>query len=563
MNLTDNQLKILLLGANLVEYSKLETAMKEAEEKNISLLDYLPATELVSSEQLGRVVADALKINFANLKEEKLDESFLNLIPEHVAKSKGVIVFDSREEYAKIGMTDPSNLELRHLIEKRIGKKTLVYYITRQDLEYALARYKGSAQKTFKKLLDKLKDRSVTSERKDEIIVEMVNLILNHGHQNKASDVHIEPFAEDIVVRFRIDGIMHDVLTIPKKYLEMILSRIKILAKMRTDEHMSAQDGKFRLKTEMEDVDIRVSIVPITEGEKVVMRLLSSKNRRFSLEDLGLSDVNLNKITSAIKNPHGMILVTGPTGSGKTTTVYGVLKILNKREINISSIEDPVEYDIEGVNQIQVNNKTNLTFANGLRAVLRQDPDIIMIGEIRDEETASIAVNSALTGHLVLSTLHTNDAATTLPRFLEMGIEPFLVASTVNIVIAQRLVRKICTKCITSYKVTAEELKIINQNKALRETLEAEGYKDFENLRIYKGTGCSVCGNTGFSGRLGIFEILEMSETVGDLVVSRESSDKIMAAARKEGMTTMMYDGVRKIFRGETTLLEVVRVTSA
>jgi len=561
MQLTNNQLKILLLGSNLIPYDKLEGAVKEADEKKLSLLDYLPSTNLVTSEQLGRIVADELKISFVNLREEKLDEKFLNLVPERMARSKGVVVFEIKDHIAKLGMVDPGDLETMHLVQKKINKKIVPYYITKQDLEYALAKYKGSVQDKFKKILLKIKSKNISSADKDKLTVEIVDMILEYGYQSKASDIHIEPFINEIMVRFRIDGILHDVLNVPKNLLELILARIKIMSKMRTDEHRSAQDGKIKFKTALENLDVRVSILPVSEGEKVVMRLLSSKNRNYGLTDLGLSDVNLKTINSTIKNPHGMILVTGPTGSGKTTTVYGVLKILNKREVNISSIEDPVEYNVEGVNQIQVNNKTNLTFANGLRAILRQDPDIIMIGEIRDEETANIAVNSALTGHLVLSTLHTNDAATTLPRFLEMGIEPFLVASTVNVAIAQRLVRRICRKCIASYKITQEEIKIIDRNQHLQELIKIEGYDDYRNLRIYKGMGCPVCGNTGFSGRLGVFEVLEMTEKIRELVIERASSDAILAAAKENGMTTMMHDGVRKIFKGDTTLMEVIRVT--
>jgi len=560
MRFTDSQLKILLLGSNLISYNKLEQAMKAAAEKNLSLIDYLPGTDLVSSEQLGRIIADALKISFANLREEKIDEALLGLIPEKMARAKGMIIIGKTDEYVKIGMTDPGDFEARRLLEKKLGARTQVFYITKQDLEYALAKYKGSAKDELKGLLTKLKSKNLIGEERDSLIVKIVDLVLSYGYQSRASDVHIEPYSKEIIIRFRIDGIMHDVITMSKKLLELIMSRIKIMAKMRTDEHRAAQDGKFRYSTALEDIDVRVSVLPTVEGEKTVMRLLSSKNRQFSLTDLGLSDDNLDKVLSKVKNPHGMILVTGPTGSGKTTTIYGVLKILNKREVNISSIEDPVEYEVEGVNQIQVNNKANLTFANGLRSLLRQDPDIIMVGEIRDNETAEIAVNSALTGHLVLSTLHTNDAATTLPRFLEMGIEPFLVASTINIAIAQRLVRKICTKCISSYRITDEEISIIEGNAKLRAILELEGYKDLKNLRFYRGTGCSVCSNTGYAGRLGIFEILEMSDKIRELVVARADSDKIMAQAKSEGMTTMLHDGARKIFLGQTTLMEVVRV---
>lgn len=562
MKLTDNQLKILLLGSNLIPYEKIEAAMKGAEEKKISLLDYLPSTSLVSPSQLGRLVADALKISFADLREEKIDPKLIKIIPEEYARKKGVIVFSETDEFVKVGMVDPDDMEVRHYIEKKVGKKIVVFFTNKVDLEFAFTKYGDNAQKKLKEILAELKAKKYSISERDKTTVKIVDMIMQYGYNSKASDIHIDPYEKEVVIRFRIDGILHDTVTMPKEVLEFIASRIKILSKMRTDEHKTAQDGKFRLKTGYEDVDIRVSIVPVSEGEKIVMRILSSKNSQYGLTDLGLSDKNFNIVMEAIKNPHGMILVTGPTGSGKTTSVYGVLKLLNKREVNIASIEDPVEYNVEGVNQIQVNNKTNLTFAAGLRSILRQDPDIIMVGEIRDEETASIAINSALTGHLVLSTLHTNDAATTLPRFLEMGIEPFLVASTVNIIIAQRLVRKICTKCLSSYIITSDEVRIIEKEEYLQKLLKDSGVKDFRKMRLYKGLGCKVCSGTGYSGRLGIFEILEMNDNIKDLILKRSNSFHIVEAAQDNGMSLMIEDGLEKIFMGTTTLTEVIRVIS-
>ena len=384
--------------------------------------------------------------------------------------------------------------------------------------------------------------------------------MLDYGQENKSSDIHLEPHSKNIVVRFRIDGIMHDVLEIPKQLSDLMLSRIKILAKMRTDVHRAAMDGKLRHKTDEETIDVRVSIVPVTQGENVVMRLLSVKSRKFNLSDLGFSGNDLKKVKRTIKNPHGMILVTGPTGSGKTTTLYAVLKLLNQREVHISTIEDPVEYDIEGVSQIQVNPKTNLTFSKGLRAIVRQDPDIIMVGEIRDEETAGIAVNAALTGHLVLSTLHTNDSATALPRLLDMGVEPFLVGSTVNIVIAQRLVRKICEKCRASYMLTSGERKLIELAPAIYDACKLKGSADLTNIRLYKGNGCKVCANTGYSGRVGVFEVLQMTEAVKELIMKHATSSEIKKYALGEGMVTMLEDGIEKVIQGVTTLSEVLRV---
>lgn len=561
MKLNDSQLKMLLLGSNLLSYDKLKTAEEEAKKKGISLLDILPVMGFVSSEQLGRIVASELKYNYVNLKNEKIDREVLTLIPELVAYNRGIIAFNRISEGIKLGMLNPDDIESIHLIEKKTGENVLPYYITRQDLESALAKYRGSIEKEFKNLLDRLNDDSLNMEEKDKVVIKVVDLLLQYSYQNKSSDVHLEPQEDKVVVRLRIDGVLHDVLEMKKDLYELALSRIKILSKLRTDEHLKAQDGKMRFDTEIENIDIRVSILPITNGEKTVLRLLTSQKTQFGLADLGLSERNLKKVLHAIGNPHGMILVTGPTGSGKTTSVYGVMKLLNKREVNIASIEDPVEYNINGVNQIQVNEKAGLTFAKGLRSILRQDPDIIMIGEIRDNETAGIAINSALTGHLVLSTLHTNDAATTLPRLLDMDIEPFLVASTVNIAIAQRLVRQICAKCRVSYKITDEEKKLINSEPNILNFIKAEGFSNLDTIRFYKGLGCDACSNTGFKGRLGIFEVLEMSETIRSMVVKRFSSDDINAQAKKEGMVTMMHDGIIKVFMGVTTLMEVFRVT--
>ncbi len=350
----------------------------------------------------------------------------------------------------------------------------------------------------LQKILD---DAKSVSKAEDVSVIKTVDAILVNGYNSKASDIHIEPYEEETLIRFRIDGILHDIVTLPKSLHELVVMRIKILSRLRTDEHRAAQDGKLRFKVEDGKVDARVSIVPIVYGEKAVLRLLSARARQHDLENLGFNEQQLIKVMTNINKPWGMILATGPTGSGKTTTLYGILKKLNTREVNISTIEDPVEYDIEGVNQIQVNTKTNLTFAAGLRSIVRQDPDIIMVGEIRDEETAGIAVNSAMTGHLVLSTLHTNDAATTLPRLLDMGIQPFLVSSTVNLVIAQRLVRKICEKC--KQKTTLDKKTLALVQRQISKELVAKHKLDSPSIAIYKGKGCKECSTTGYSGRVG------------------------------------------------------------
>jgi len=561
MKIADEKLNEILIGPGHISRADFKSALKEAKENKKDLTSVLIEKDLITDEHLGRLIAEELGYSFINLRKEKIDEEVLNLIPELVARSKGVIAFAKKEKGIKVGMINPKDLKIKHLIEKRAGQKVLPYFITKRDLQIAFSQYKPSLKDEFEKVFQKIKDKTLIREQRDTLTIKMVDLLLQYGYQNKASDVHIEPHLKKVLIRFRIDGVLHKVLEIPKDLHELILMRIKILAKMRTDEHRAAQDGKIRFKTLQEMVDVRVSVVPIVEGENIVMRLLSSKSREFSLTGLGLSEVNFKKVQRAIKSPHGMILVTGPTGCGKTTTLYAIMRILNKPRVHIATIEDPVEYDIEGVSQIQVNPKTNLTFAKGLRAIVRQDPDIIMVGEIRDEETAGIAVNSALTGHLVLSTLHTNDAPTTLPRLLDMGIEPFLVASTVNVAIAQRLVRKICEKCRASRKLTDSEKRVIENDSHLKDILKNRGYKNLNKVLLFEGRGCKVCGNTGFSGRTGIFEVLEMADNIKDLIIKHASSDEIMKIAQKNGMTTMFEDGIEKVFQAMTTLEEILRVT--
>lgn len=387
-------------------------------------------------------------------------------------------------------------------------------------------------------------------------IVELINYVVKQAIKAKSSDIHIEPHEELVVVRFRIDGILKDVLQIGKDIQESLLFRIKVAAKMRTDEHFAPQDGRIRFVIDNKKIDTRISILPTSTGEKVVMRLLIKEGKSFSFESLGMGELDQKIVEKSYKRPYGMILAVGPTGSGKTTTLYSILKNLNTREVNITTVEDPVEYSIDGVNHIQVNSKANLTFASGLRSILRQDPDIIMIGEIRDDETAGIATNAALTGHLVLSSLHTNDALSTIPRLIDMKVEPFLVASTLNIVIAQRLARKLCDKCKKEHILSAEEHEAIKKMRPDITELIKVGDK------IYKETGCDVCQQSGFDGRIGIFEMLEITEKIRRMISERENIDDIFKIARENGMKLIVEDGVNSIKNGVTSIEEVIRVTS-
>ena len=418
----------------------------------------------------------------------------------------------------------------------------------------------GDVQEEFGKILERSVEQSQRipalrdiKKLKDATIRDLVDKLVVFAFTSGASDIHIDPSERVVTARYRIDGILHDVLLLPKEVQPLVITRVKVLAELRTDEHQSAQDGRFRIIHEKIPIDVRVSIIPTFYGENIVMRLLIGHVRALGLQDLGLAEKDLKKIEANIKRTHGMILATGPTGSGKTTSLYAVLQILNQRERSIITIEDPIEYSVGGITQIQVNTQTGLTFAQGLRSIVRQDPNIIMVGEIRDEETANIAVNAAMTGHLLLSTLHTNDSAVTLPRLLDMGIEPFLIASTVNVAIGQRLIRKLCPSCAKKRALTKIE----------RDSLASSVSKqilDKYGATFSEPVGCAKCNNAGYAGRVGIYEVLEMSEKVRHMIMQRENADMIRKAAAEDGMTTMLEDGLRKASEGLTSIAEVLRV---
>ena len=561
MELTNEKLKQLLVGPGHVSEADFETALKEAASAKEELTDVLIDKDLIKDEELGQLMAQDRDLGFVNLRLEKIDEKLLKEIPEIVAERQGVIAFSRDAEKVKVGMIDPASREIIHILEKKFGQPIAPYLVTRRDLEAALIHYRPSLADELEKTIEQLKGENLPPDKQEVTVSEVLDLIIRHAYLNHASDIHIEPQREETVVRFRIDGVMHRIAGFSRDIMEPFLMRIKIMAKMRTDEHFAAQDGKLQYQVGRERVDIRVSIVPVTEGENAVMRLLSVRARQLDLKNLGFSKKDLAAVKNAIKDSRGMVLSTGPTGCGKTTTLYALLNILNTPDIHISTIEDPVEYDIAGVSQIQVNPKTNLNFAQGLRAIVRQDPDIIMVGEIRDKETADIAVNSAMTGHLVLSTMHANDAATTLPRLIDMGIEPYLISTTVNVIIGQRLVRQICQKCRYSYALKEEEAGMIKNDQNLCDCMETIFGKDIKEITLYRGEGCKVCAQTGYSGRIGLFEVLKINDDMKKLVIGRAASGEIEKAARANGMRTMLEDGLDKAFNGMTTLEEVIRVT--
>ncbi|MBU1203280.1 GspE/PulE family protein [Patescibacteria group bacterium] len=556
--ISDEKIYKIITKIGLIEQSVLDTALSAAKEKGEDFVTFLIKQDLIKSHEIGQLIANDLHIKYVNLSKESISTDVLNLLPEVVARRQNMVVFKRDKDGIKVAMANPFDYEMIKMLEKKVGDKVIPYFSTEFDIKNSFGLYRKSIQQEYATNIQKQAIRAQGEQAESVSVVKLVDDLFSYAYTNHASDVHIEPEEKDIKIRFRIDGLLYDVLTLNKNILDIIVTRIKILSQLRTDESRAAQDGKIVTNVEGEKVDIRVSVVPTTHGEKIVMRLLSSKGKQFSLEDLGMNERDLEIVRQAAKRPYGMILSTGPTGSGKTTSLYALIKLLNKRDVNICTIEDPVEYDLEGVNQIQVNSKTNLTFAKGLRSLLRQDPDIIMVGEIRDEETAGIAVNSAMTGHLVLSTLHTNDASTSLPRLFDMKIEPFLVASTVNVIIAQRLVRRICMKCIVSYTLNDKEVFDLKKEVHLDKFLNTQNISD---IRFYKGKGCEACNHSGYTGRIGIFEVLEVIDNIKELILARADADKIRNMAISNGMTTMFEDGFNKAVSGKTTLEEIFRVT--
>jgi len=553
MLISDYQLTQLIFQEELADEKEVAKVVDFAKKSNTSLYDALVEKGLVSDEKLGQLIARYLNLPFIRLTNLSIADDIFSIIPERVARKQKIIPFARDESGIKLAVFDPENKVALEMISKKTDQPVYPNLATVRDIYNTLHIYKKDIQKAIEELLNREIRLSTDMTISDAPISKIVDLIIDYAYQYKASDIHIEPQEKSTLVRFRIDGILHDVLYLPKHLHDRIITRLKVLARLRTDEHLAPQDGKIRVNLDEEVLDLRVSFLPIADGEKAVLRLLSSRTGLLTLADLGMNESDLSTVTRAMHKSFGMILSTGPTGSGKTTTIYAILKILHTREKNITTIEDPVEYRIAGVNQIQENTKTGLTFAQGLRSILRQDPNIIFVGEIRDGETAGIAVNAALTGHLVLSTLHTNDAATALPRLTDMKVEPFLVASTVNIIIAQRLIRRLCDSCKFPVQLPSAELALEIPMAAIRKHFGTES-----ELTCFRGKGCTRCHTTGFSGRIGIFEVLEVTSDLRKLITARADSDSIEKAAISQGMTTLLDDGLDKVKKGLTTLEEVL-----
>ncbi|MFA6417322.1 MAG: GspE/PulE family protein [Patescibacteria group bacterium] len=572
MYIKEEKLKEILLDSGLVDAKTFADAQAEAFRSGQNIINVLVGREEISEDYLLELLAPYFNVPIINLKKVIIEPETLRLLPEAFAKSRGVIIFEYNQEAksAKIAMLNPLDLDTINFISSKYGLWPDVYLTSSLSLAFVFKQYRKTIGANFNQIIEESIKQSASLSGETDLakiveaipIVSILDSILENAIMMNASDVHFEPLPKKLLVRYRVDGIMQEILSLPNDISQILVARVKILAGMQIDEHRIPQDGRFHFNLEAgAKIDVRVNVMPVLNGEKAEMRLLKSSAKPLSLSDLGINESLEGLIGEEIKKPHGMILVTGPTGHGKTTTLYSILHILNTPKVNITTIEDPIEYEVASINQTQVNAKAGVTFANGLRALLRQNPDIIMIGEIRDNETADIAVHSALTGHLVLSSLHTNDAPSAIPRLLDMGTMPFLLSSTLNLVIAQRLVRKICTSCVESYKLSAlEKTSLIKQ-------LNLSGVPAKKKAKLvpssaYRGRGCKVCEGSGFSGQVGIFEVLLVDDKIRSLITKSMSAGQIRKAAISGGMISMFEDGLEKVQKGLTTVSEILRVTS-
>lgn len=580
MKVETQQLKAFLLDAGLVSEKQFDECLEKAEKTKQRVGDVLVSEGLISQEELIKLEAYILGIPFVNLEKEMVPPEVLKIIPEPIARSHNIVAFRRQGNNLEVAMLDPEDLRTIEFIKKKEPRlKILPRLTTPESIKNVLRQYIETLEVEFGQIIKKeavgirpIKEEEVVDEKEELLkaaeelpVIRIVDTLLKHAILQRASDIHIEPLEKEVLVRYRIDGILHDAMVLPKTVSSGIVARIKVLSNLKLDEHRLPQDGRFKVETEEYRYSIRVSILPVFDGEKIVMRLLPETAKAYTLEGLGLRGEALEKIQDNLRKPVGMILVTGPTGCGKTTTLYAMMEILNTPAVNISTIEDPIEYRMPRINQTQVNPKIGLTFAEGLRALVRQDPDILMVGEIRDNETASLAINAALTGHLVLSTLHTNTAAGAIPRLIDMKVEPFLLASTLNVILAQRLVRRLCPEK-EKYFLKPSELENIakycdlNQIlKILKEEKLVKPKQTLSNLPFYRPKATKECPE-GYKGRIGIYEVLPVTETIKELIVKEATADQIQAQAQKEGMRTMIEDGFVKAAQGITSIEEVLRV---
>ena len=575
----------ILKKSGAFDDAKIAELSEQAKTENTELYELIVKQNILSDSELVKAYSDEIGVPYTEINVKELNKEILKQIPEHIAKLYNMVVFegsiDDPEEPRSIAMEDPDDLQALDVLHKLFNEKIKVFIATHFNILSALDQYRGNIGSEISKIVTDSDEKEETDEEiseediaEDSPIAQTVNLVIEYAVKSGASDIHIEPRDKEVLIRYRVDGVLKEANRLPKRTLNALVSRIKILSNLKIDEKRAPQDGRFKITMNGRVFAFRVSTLPITEGEKVVMRVLDESSEPLSLETLGFWGKALSDIQSASRQPHGMILVTGPTGSGKSTTLHSVLHILNKPDVNISTIEDPVEYKLEGVNQTQVNPVAGMTFVAGLRALLRQDPNIIMVGEIRDGETAGLGVQAALTGHLVFSTLHTNNAATCLPRLLDMDIEPFLIASVVRVVIGQRLVRRLLPEDCEQYTPSDEERKEIERVfnikskadwdiilKLLNEAQEHFAQPKSTKLSLWRPKHDLTNDRTGYKGRMGIYEVLSNTINVQKLIVSNGTSEEIQAQAMKEGMVTMQLDGLIKALLGMTSIEEILRVT--
>jgi len=583
---SQHEIEELLLSNKLLDKEQLEVAKVEALKAQKPLIAYIAEKNLVSEEDLTRVSAKAMGFPYVNLTQVNVSEDVTKLLPREMAETYMAAPFGLQQGRLAVGMLDPTNIQAVDFLSRKMGHTVSVYLASRASIDHVLNQFRSDVAADLSAAMDveKVDDHPQVETKdpknlqnlvQDAPITRALNAILDYAAQSHASDIHIEPREKELKIRYRIDGILQETMTLPKSIEPALISRIKILANLRIDEHRIPQDGQFQISSNGNEIDLRIAISPVVWGEQVVIRLLDKDSSILTLDALGFRGRALRVISEGIHKPHGMTLSTGPTGSGKSTTLYAIVQQLKDVSVNIVTLEDPVEYKMDGINQIQINTEVGLTFASGLRSVLRQDPNIVLVGEIRDKETADLAVQAALTGHVVLSTLHTNSGAGVLPRMLDMGIEPFLIASTINTVIGQRLVRKLCEHCKEQVKTGESETKsimatlgsVLPKTKGeLEQAKQDLGYDEMplagqKEYVIYAAKGCSKCVK-GYKGRVGIYEVFAMTDHMEKLLLQHATTTEVQNQATADGMLTMKQDGYLKALNGQTTLEEVARVAA-
>ena len=562
----NESLSDILLAETLITKEQYNDIKVKSASKGVSEDTIVESLDIVPPAKLAEAKAKLLGIPFVTLDTSSFSPQAIGFVPRAVAERFSLVpfAFDEKTQTLSIAMSNPVDLEAVSFVREKTGLNIKTFAASESDVKSSInQQYRqeivGEVGEALKETEERGKIKTIDTKEIAQIIKEapiakIVSTILEYAVTSRASDIHIEPQEDRVRVRYRIDGILYDRLSLPKSVQEAVISRIKILSEMKIDEHRTPQDGRFNFKVEDKEVDLRISVLPTAFGEKIVMRLLKKSGGVPSFQELGLNGASLKNLETTMLRPHGIIIVVGPTGSGKTTTLYSVLNKLNTTRVNIMTLEDPIEYQMPGINQVQINPAVGLTFADGLRAFLRQDPNVILVGEIRDKETTELAIQAALTGHLVFSTLHTSNAAGALPRLIDLGAESFLLASTMNAILGQRIVRQICTHCKVEYNPPPQ---IVEEMKTV---LENYFPKDAKEVKFFKGKGCEECGDTGYIGRIGIFETLVISEKVGALVLQHSDSGTIEKEAVSEGMITMKQDGYLKVLQGITTVEEVLRV---